>query len=97
MSNMDEVARQLGADMSNLSECTCAELRQHLHELLDQELSSGDLVRLKAHAENCETCSEAAQAEAHLRRIIKRSCCQEAPPTLREKVVTRISTARLTW
>ena len=97
MSNMDEVARELGADMRELSECTCAELQAHLHELLDQELSSGDLARLKAHVETCDTCSEAAQAEVHLRSIIRRSCCQEAPAALREKVVTRISTTRVTW
>lgn len=97
MTDPRDIARELGADMSELTECSCEEVRAHLYELLDQELSSQQMARLKKHAQTCPSCTKATQAETHLRILIRRSCCQEAPSTLRERVVTQISTRRITW
>lgn len=86
MSDINEVARQLGAHIDG----TCEEVRAHLFELLDQEMTAEQLKRLGAHVAQCDQCSRAAQAEEHMRDIIRRSCCEEAPSYLRMRV-TRIT------
>lgn len=86
--NIDDVARELGVD---LPECTCEEVRDHLFELLDREMTTEQMERLRQHAENCSDCTEAAQAERHMREIIRRSCSESAPESLRSKVVSDLS------
>ena len=88
MTNIDDVARELGAE---IPECTCAEVRDHLFELLDRELADEDMGRLRAHAETCPDCTEATEAETHMREIIRRSCSEPAPDSLRAKVVTDLA------
>lgn len=88
MKNIDDVARELGADVP---ECTCEEVRDHLYELLDREMADEQMGRLKAHADTCPECTEAAQAERHMREIIRRSCAEPAPDSLRTKVVTDLT------
>ena len=88
MKNIDDVARELGAD---LHECTCEEVRDHLFELLDKEMADEEMGRLRAHADTCPDCTEAAQAEHHMREIIRRSCSESAPDSLRTKVVTDLT------
>ncbi|MGO1400891.1 MAG: mycothiol system anti-sigma-R factor [Flaviflexus sp.] len=83
MKNVDDVARELGAD---IPECTCEEVRDHLFELLDKEMEEDEMGRLKAHAESCPDCTEATEAEKHMREVIRRSCTESAPESLRAKV-----------
>lgn len=88
MKNINDVARELGAD---LPECTCAEVRDHLFELLDREMADHEIGRLRSHADTCPDCTEAAEAEQHMREIIRRSCAEPAPDSLRAKVVTDLT------
>lgn len=88
--DINEVARQLGASIDG----TCEEVREHLFELLDQEMTRAQLARLSRHVAQCDQCSAAAQAEEHMRDIIRRSCCEEAPSYLRMRV-TRITRRKL--
>lgn len=88
MKNIDDVARELGAD---IPPCTCEEVRDHLFELLDREMEDEEMGRLRAHAESCPECTEAAEAEKHMREIIRRSCSQPAPESLRVRVVTHLT------
>ena len=88
MKNIDDVARELGAE---IPECTCEEVRDHLFELLDKEMADEEMGRLKSHADSCPDCTEAADAEKHKREIIRRSCSEAAPASLRTKVVTDLT------
>lgn len=87
--NINDVARQLGADVSDL--CTCDDVRSHLYALIDQELDQDARERLEAHKDECPHCTALTEAELHLRVIIRRSCCEEAPGTLRERVITQVT------
>ncbi|WP_054952504.1 mycothiol system anti-sigma-R factor [Flaviflexus massiliensis] len=89
MKNINDVARELGTSVQE--ECTCEEVRDHLFELLDREMTEEQEGRLRAHAENCPTCTEAAEAEKHMREVIRRSCAESAPDSLRAKVVTDLT------
>ncbi|AZN29926.1 mycothiol system anti-sigma-R factor [Flaviflexus salsibiostraticola] len=88
MTNIDDVARELGAE---ILPCTCAEVRDHLFELLDREMEDAEMGRLRAHADSCPDCTEAAEAERHMRQIIRRSCQEPAPASLRVRVVTHLT------
>lgn len=86
--NLNDLARKLGLTISE--NCSCEELRAHLYELIDQELDPQAISRLDAHEASCEQCHQLTEAEVHLRQIIRRSCCEEAPAVLRERVITQV-------
>lgn len=70
--------------------CRCEELLEQLYELIDSEISQAQCARLQAHLTECDTCREAADAETHLRGLLRRSCTEVAPSRLRVRVVTQI-------
>ncbi len=75
-------------------ECRCEEMREHLYEFLDSEMSGSDLARLRRHIEECPTCREATDVETHIRMLLRRSCREVAPSTLRLRVITQIGVLR---
>ncbi|WP_127131787.1 mycothiol system anti-sigma-R factor [Georgenia sp. SYP-B2076] len=77
-------------------QCTCEELLDNLMEFLDSELDEDQEARFRAHAEDCPTCHEAADAEQHIRSIVRRSCAEVAPSSLRLRVESQLSVLRVT-
>ncbi len=75
-------------------ECGCDDLVSHLHQLLDAELEESECRRLQRHVDSCPACHEAADAEAHLRSLIRRSCAERAPDRLRIRVLAQITVLR---
>ena len=39
-----------------MSEMTCQEIKQHVHEYLSNELSAADLAYITEHIANCDSC-----------------------------------------
>ena len=75
----------------------CEEVADHLFELLDAQMPLEAAARLRRHCETCPHCSELAEAEIHVREIVKRSCCAEsAPVSLRMRVTNQIAVYRST-
>ena len=75
----------------------CEEVADHLFELLDAQMPVEAAARLRRHCETCPHCSELAEAEIHVREIVKRSCCTEsAPVSLRMRVTNQIAVYRST-
>lgn len=78
-------------------EGSCEEVADHLFELLDAQMPLEAAARLRRHCETCPHCSELAEAEIHVREIVKRSCCAEsAPVSLRMRVTNQIAVYRST-
>ncbi|HLV05363.1 mycothiol system anti-sigma-R factor [uncultured Georgenia sp.] len=77
-----------------LEECRCEELREHLFEFLDSEMNESDLGRLRRHLAECPTCREATDVETRIRTLLRRSCREVAPSTLRLRVITQIGVLR---
>ncbi|MGO1590406.1 MAG: mycothiol system anti-sigma-R factor [Ancrocorticia sp.] len=93
----DQLATELEEKLeAGTGECTCSEVSDHLFELLDEQMPKEQEARLRSHAETCPHCNELAEAEVHVREIVKRSCCESAPSTLREKISSQISVFRTT-
>lgn len=74
--------------------CQCEEALEHLFEFVDAELPEGDLCRLSAHIESCATCQAAVGREKELRVLLKRSCTEVAPDSLRVRVMTQLTVLR---
>lgn len=72
----------------------CQELREQLHEFIDSEIAVEDCRRLNEHIKTCSSCREAAENETHLRVLLRRSCAEVAPATLRMRVITEITMMR---
>ena len=77
-------------------DCSCAEARAHLEAFLDHECDGDLRSRLEAHVASCEHCSRIADAERHLREILRSRCAEQAPPELRARVLRRLSVMRST-
>ena len=76
--------------------CSCSEARAHLEAFLDHECDGDLRSRLEAHVASCEHCSRIADAETHLREILRSRCAEQAPPGLRARVLGRLSVMRST-
>lgn len=69
----------------------CDEALAHLQEYIDCEMTEVDTGRLAIHIESCDTCREEVGLEQKLRDLLKRSCMEEAPVHLRERVLEQIT------
>ena len=74
--------------------CSCAEARAHLEAFLDQECTADLTERLARHVDTCPHCSQVADAEWHLREILRSRCAEQAPAALRERVRWSLSVMR---
>ena len=77
-------------------DCSCAEARAHLEAFLDRECTADLAERLAQHVATCPHCSRIADAETHLREILRSRCVEQAPPELRARVLGRLSVMRST-
>lgn len=77
-------------------DCSCAEARAHLEAFLDHECTADLAERLAQHVAACSHCSRLADAETHLREILRSRCAEQAPPELRARVLGRLSALRAT-
>ncbi|MCK6212665.1 mycothiol system anti-sigma-R factor [Georgenia sp. EYE_87] len=75
--------------------CSCDELLEHLFEFLDSELDEDQVERFRRHAAECPTCTEATDAEQHIRALVRRSCAEVAPSSLRLRVQSQLTVLRV--
>lgn len=75
--------------------CDCTEAIDRLYEYLDAELPEPDCLRISAHLAVCESCHDAAGAERHIRSLLRRSCLERAPETLRVRVLAEMIVRRV--
>ena len=74
---------------------TCKTCLNALHPYLDRELSDEDIVQVRAHLDECLGCLHMFQFQDSLRRLVKVRCQeQQAPETLRIRIVERLAAER---
>lgn len=74
----------------------CAKAQALLDRFLDDECECSVAERLAAHVAACDHCARIADAERHLRAILRSRCVEQAPNQLRERVLRSMSTMRVT-
>lgn len=73
-----------------MGDCPDARI-ERLYEYLDGALSHDDIVEIKHHLEGCPECAEEYDLECVIRTVVKRSCKEAAPQTLKASIMDRIS------
>ncbi len=76
-------------------ETPCTEVLDHLYEFIDNELPSADCDQLRQHMDECAPCLRELGLEESVRSLVKRSCAEAAPESLRSRVLLEIRTVRI--
>ncbi len=69
----------------------CEDAQRDVHVYLDGEMAVEARTVIAVHLDECSCCCEAFDFEIRLRRVVARCCREEAPDTLRIRVVEAIS------
>ncbi|MDO5619696.1 mycothiol system anti-sigma-R factor [Kocuria sp.] len=71
--------------------CGCSgEQVERIYQYLDGALTVEDIKKIAAHLETCEDCTHESELEQVIRTVVKRSCSETAPETLRSAIMERI-------
>ncbi|GAA1171128.1 mycothiol system anti-sigma-R factor [Nesterenkonia xinjiangensis] len=77
-------------------DCREAEERmERIYEYLDGALSRDDLEEVRTHLHDCPDCASDYDLECIIRSVIRRSCAERAPDTLKVTIMERISEIRI--
>jgi len=91
---VDEIESAVRVAKGSNENCSCSEVADHIFEMIDSQMPEEQVARLRAHAKGCPTCSKLAEAEVHVREIVKRSCCESAPSSLRVRITSQLEVYR---
>jgi anti-sigma factor (TIGR02949 family) len=88
----------VSADESGLHSATdpveCREALERLSEFLDSELAESDGDRIREHLADCEPCLSEYDLEDHIKKLVRRSCSESAPPELHVRIRTQLTVLR---
>jgi mycothiol system anti-sigma-R factor len=74
----------------------CREVLDRVYEYLDGEMNVIDLNKIREHLDECSPCLKEYDLDVALKALVRRSCaCEPAPAALRERIMVRITEARL--
>lgn len=72
----------------------CREALERLFEFLDHELPEVDEDRIRQHLADCEACLADYDLEDHVKKLVRRSCSEHAPPELHTRIRQQITVLR---
>lgn len=81
-------------DCYSLGDCDDTRI-DRLYEYLNGALSMKDIKDVKAHLKDCAECAEQYDLECIIQSVVRRSCRDMAPETLKTKIISRISEIRV--
>jgi mycothiol system anti-sigma-R factor len=73
----------------------CSEVLERVFYFIDNELPNADFEAIKVHLDECGPCLAKYDLERTVKSLIQRSCCEQAPVGLRDKVLLRIRTVQV--
>ena len=68
----------------------CSEVLERVFFFIDNELPTADFAEVQHHLEECGPCLQKYDLERTVKMLVRRSCTEQAPAPLREKVLFRI-------
>ncbi|WP_432543247.1 mycothiol system anti-sigma-R factor [Kineococcus sp. SYSU DK002] len=75
----------------------CQEVLERAFEYLDGEMPDLDCEKLRAHLEECASCLAQLAEDEKLKQVIRDGCpCEEAPQTLRARILVSITEVSVT-
>ena len=76
-------------------EVDCRDVLDRMYEYLDDELTTVDLGRIRQHLDECAPCLQKFDLEDALKTLVRRSCQDHAPASLRTRIMMRITQIRV--
>lgn len=73
----------------------CETALESLYLFLDREIDSASCAEIQAHLDDCSDCLSEYDLERLVKTLVHRSCHEEAPAPLREKVLISIRTVQV--
>ncbi len=73
----------------------CREVLDEVYSYLDREVTRMDVERIKHHLAECAPCLQQFDLEEALKSLVRRSCTEPAPETLRIRIMSQITTIRV--
>jgi mycothiol system anti-sigma-R factor len=74
----------------------CRAAIEKVYLYLDREMPDEDCTELRRHIEDCAPCLREYGLEQQFKALVARSCnCDETPPDLRSKLLTRLREVRI--
>ena len=68
----------------------CSEVIHQMLVFIDNELDQASCGDIQQHLDECGPCLEEYNLERTVKALVARSCCEEAPQQLRERVLFSI-------
>jgi mycothiol system anti-sigma-R factor len=65
--------------------------------LLDNELDAVDVAQVKAHLDECAPCLQSYDLQRTVKALVARSCMEQAPESLRQRVRVQIQQIQVTY
>ena len=72
----------------------CTQALSRLFEFLDAEISEADGDRIRQHLADCEPCLAEYDIEDHLKKLVRRSCHEQAPVELQLRIRAHLAVLR---
>lgn len=74
----------------NHHDTDCSDVLERVFSFIDNELPTADFAQIQHHLDECGPCLAKYDLERTVKSLIQRSCCEQAPVGLRDKVLLRI-------
>lgn len=68
----------------------CREVLERVFFFIDNELEQADCQQIQQHLDDCGPCLAKYDLERTVKALVRRSCSEHAPETLRDRVLLRI-------
>jgi mycothiol system anti-sigma-R factor len=81
--------------MSSCNEPDCSKVLDQVYEFLDGELGEIELAQIRVHLEDCSPCLRQYDLDIALKALVRRSCQETAPADLRDRIMIKITEARI--
>lgn len=89
MTHEAQHVRTASDDCAENGGCTQTRM-ESIYRYLDDTLDAKDLAEVKTHIQNCPECQSEHDLELIIRDVVKRSCDEKAPQSLKTKILQRI-------
>jgi mycothiol system anti-sigma-R factor len=76
-------------------ETPCSEVLEKVYLYLDGEADSHDQEHVRIHLDECAPCLRKYGLEQAVKALVARSCTEQAPAELKDRVLTRIQQVRI--
>jgi mycothiol system anti-sigma-R factor len=73
-----------------VSASDCADYLERIVYFIDNELDEADCSEVRLHLDSCNPCLEKYDLQRTVKSVVARSCSEEAPEELRQRVMLRI-------